>query len=77
MTELKRVFFTFAEVAEMTALKESWLRRAAAAQAIPSHKVGRHIRFTEEDIDALIAQSARPIVPPPPGLRRARISARA
>lgn len=54
------VLFTFAQAARMTALPESWLRRAVTERRIPFRKVGKHVRFTHADLDALVAQSEVP-----------------
>lgn len=75
MTEasLRKVLFTFAEVANMTGLRESWLRKAVSEQGISHRRVGKHVRFSQDDIDALVAQAA---VPPAAALpRRARRTA--
>lgn len=53
-----RVLFTFAEAAQMTALPETWLRKAVSARVIPHRRCGKHVRFAHADLDALIADSA-------------------
>ena len=60
MSEAK-VLLTFSEVAGMTGLRESWLRKKVSEQSIPHRKVGKHVRFSRDDIDALIEQSAQPV----------------
>lgn len=52
------LLFTFTETAQMTALPESWLRKAVSERRIPFRKVGKHVRFSAADIDALIEQTA-------------------
>lgn len=52
------LLFTFKEAAQMTALPESWLRKAVSERRIPFRKVGKHVRFSAADIDALIEQTA-------------------
>lgn len=64
-TSPPQVLFTFAEAAEMTSLKESWLRRAVAARRIPFRRIGRHVRFAQADIDALVSGAAVAVTPNP------------
>jgi excisionase family DNA binding protein len=65
---MSQVLFTFAQAAEMTALPESWLRKAVTERRIPFRKVGKHVRFSAADLDALIEQTAVPAAVSP--LRR-------
>lgn len=67
---IAKVLFTFGEAAEMTGLRESWLRKAVASQAIAHRKVGKHVRFSRADIDALVDGSA--VTPAPSGPARRR-----
>ena len=57
---MSQVLFTFAQAAEMTALPESWLRKAVTERRIPFRKVGKHVRFSTADLDALVEQTAVP-----------------
>ena len=41
---------TLAEVAALLNVKTSWMRNAVFRKEIPYIKVGRHVRFREEDI---------------------------
>jgi len=50
---------TPAEAAEILSIRESWLRRKAAARAIPCTFVGKHLRFSEDDIAQIMAEGAR------------------
>lgn len=52
------MLFTFAQAADMTALPESWLRKAVTERRIDFRKIGKHVRFSQTDLDALIAQNA-------------------
>lgn len=55
--------YTPAEAAEMLQVRESWLRKKASARAVPCTFIGKHLRFSDQDIDAIIAAGAkRPIV---------------
>jgi excisionase family DNA binding protein len=65
---MSQVLFTFAQAAEMTALPESWLRKAVTERRIPFRKVGKHVRFSTADLDALVEQTAVPAAVSP--LRR-------
>lgn len=52
------VLFTFAQAAQMTNLPETWLRKRVTERAIAHRRVGKHVRFSRADIDALINDSA-------------------
>jgi len=54
------VLYTAEQAAELLQLRPSWLRRKAAAQAIPCRYVGKHLRFTRADIQAIADNSAQP-----------------
>ena len=43
-------------------IRESWLRGKAAARAIPCTFVGKHLRFSDDDIAQIVAEGARPPV---------------
>jgi len=53
------VMMDFAEAAATLFVKESWLRRAVAADAVPHHRLGRKVRFTQSDIDQIVDEAAR------------------
>jgi len=53
---------TPAEAAEILSIRESWLRDKAAARAIPCTFVGKHLRFSDDDIAQIVAAGARPPV---------------
>ena len=65
----EKVLYTPAEAAERTSLPESWLRKAATERRIPFRKVGKHLRFSQADLDALVEQSA--VAPAVTPIRRA------
>jgi excisionase family DNA binding protein len=74
-TSPPQVLFTFAEAAEMTALRESWLRKAVSERRIPFRRIGKHIRFAQADLDALVSDNAvgvtrNPLPPSQPSTRR-------
>ncbi|MGO4428955.1 hypothetical protein AB4Z54_62060 [Streptomyces sp. MCAF7] len=37
----------------------SWLRKKAAARRVPCTRVGRHLRFSTEDLNAIIRSGSR------------------
>ena len=50
---------TPAEAAEILKIRESWLRTKAAARAIPCTFIGKHLRFSDDDIAQIMAEGAR------------------
>jgi excisionase family DNA binding protein len=50
---------TPAEAAEILRVRESWLRTKAAARAIPCTFLGKHLRFSDDDIAQIMAEGAR------------------
>jgi excisionase family DNA binding protein len=61
---------TPAEASEILNIRESWLRHKAAARAIPCTFVGKHLRFSDDDIAQIMAQGARQPVIRSRGTRR-------
>lgn len=53
-----QVLFTFAQAAQMTTLPESWLRKAVTERKIPFCRLGKHVRFSQVDLDSLISTNA-------------------
>lgn len=52
--------------AEFLGVKRSWVRDKVTARAIPFTLVGRHVRFSEEDLAAIVAAGRqRPTTPAP------------
>src|SRR5690348_16529618 len=49
---------TPAEAAEILRIRESWLRAKAAARAIPCTFIGKHLRFSDDDIAQIMAEGA-------------------
>ncbi|GAA0986463.1 hypothetical protein GCM10009555_063980 [Acrocarpospora macrocephala] len=41
-------------------MKPSWLRRKAAARAVPCTFLGKHLRFSRTDLEAIAAAGHRP-----------------
>lgn len=53
--------YTPSAAAEILAVKESWLRRKAGTRSIPCTFLGRHLRFSRQDLHAIAHQGAQPI----------------
>ncbi|MBO2450752.1 helix-turn-helix domain-containing protein [Actinomadura barringtoniae] len=51
---------TPAEAARLLRVRESWLRKKAAARAIPCTFLGKHLRFSDDDLALLIREGRRP-----------------
>jgi excisionase family DNA binding protein len=54
------VLYTADQAAELLQVRPSWLRRKAAARTIPCRHVGKHLRFSRADINAIADASAQP-----------------
>ena len=50
-----------AEAAALLRVRESWLRRRAAARLIPRTVLGRHLRFSAADLAAIVVEHAQPV----------------
>jgi excisionase family DNA binding protein len=64
--------YTPAEAARILKVRESWLRKKAAARLIPCTFVGRHLRFSEGDLEEIVRSGARPPVTATPRSRTRR-----
>lgn len=51
--------YTVQEAAETLRLPATWLYERTRKDAIPHHKMGKYIRFTEEDIAAIIEMCSK------------------
>jgi len=49
------VVFTVEQAAAMLQVRPSWLVRKAAQRAVPCTFIGRRLRFTRADLDAIVA----------------------
>ena len=56
------LLYTPTEAARLLRVRESWLRKKAAARDIPCTFLGKHLRFSPADLAAIVAASARPAV---------------
>jgi excisionase family DNA binding protein len=54
--------YTPAEAAQVLKVRESWLRRKAAARQVPCTFLGKHLRFSPNDLAAIITAAAQPAV---------------
>lgn len=52
-----------ADLAERLCVSERFVRRIVAERRIPIQRVGRHIRFREEDVDAFLEAGYLPRKP--------------
>lgn len=49
------LLYTAQQAADMLQVPVSWLRKKASARAVPCTFVGKHLRFSRDDITAIIA----------------------
>ncbi|GAA2975990.1 helix-turn-helix domain-containing protein [Actinokineospora diospyrosa] len=52
------LLFTAEQAAAMLQVRPSWLRRKAAARAVPCRYVGKHLRFSHDDLIAIMSAAA-------------------
>lgn len=52
---------TLDQAAGLLAVPASWLKQRVAAREIACTRLGRHIRFTQDQVDALIAACEQPV----------------
>jgi hypothetical protein len=52
--------FTPSQAAQLLQVRESWLRRRAARRLVPCTFLGKHLRFSRDDLKSIIACAARP-----------------
>jgi excisionase family DNA binding protein len=55
----EQLLYTTAESAELLRVRESWLRRRAAARQIPCTFLGKHLRFSAADLAGIVAQNGQ------------------
>ncbi len=58
---------TIDDLARRLKVKRSWVRDAVTARRIPCTRVGRHVRFSEEDYQAIKAAGQQPVEQPSAG----------
>lgn len=54
------VLYTPEQAAKMLQVRPSWLRRRAAARAVPCRFLGKHLRFAKQDIDEIAEAGRQP-----------------
>jgi hypothetical protein len=54
------LLYTAEQAAILLQVRPSWLRRKAAARAVPCRFVGKHLRFSRTDIETIADNSAAP-----------------
>jgi excisionase family DNA binding protein len=56
---------TPAEAAELLKVPESWLRKKVAARLIPCTFLGKHLRFSDDDLTEIVQSGAKQAVSQP------------
>lgn len=51
--------YTPAEAAKLLKVPESWLRKKAAARLIPCTFLGKHLRFSDDDLKTIVQAGAK------------------
>ena len=54
---------TYTEAAERLVVAISWLQHGVQRGEIPCTRVGRYVRFTEADLDAIVQAGRTPVAP--------------
>jgi excisionase family DNA binding protein len=52
--------YTIDEAARRLHLRPTWLYERTRRNAIPHHRFGKYIRFTDADLDAIITMASQP-----------------
>ena len=60
--DVSPVFLTYAEASERLGLTVNWLQDQVQARLIPCHRLGRSVRFTQDDLAQIIAMTRQPAV---------------
>jgi excisionase family DNA binding protein len=55
----QQLLFTTTQAAALLEVRASWLRKKTAAGLIPHTRLGRHVRFSQDDLAAIIRDGAR------------------
>ncbi|GAB3006201.1 helix-turn-helix domain-containing protein [Saccharothrix stipae] len=70
--DTSRLLRTPAEAAALLAVRESWLRRKAGRREIPCTFLGKHLRFSPDDLTSIVHAGARPARSTRPPTRRTK-----
>lgn len=54
------LLYTAEQAATLLQVRPSWLRRKAAARAVPCRFIGKHLRFSRADIETIAETGATP-----------------
>lgn len=52
------LLYTPAQAAELLQVPESWLRRRAGARRVPCSFLGKHLRFSRADLEAIVRSAS-------------------
>jgi len=52
------------ELADDLGVGAEWVRQQCRAGRFPHHLIGRRLRFTEQDVAEILAETAKPATPP-------------
>jgi excisionase family DNA binding protein len=55
---IRKLLYTVDEAAARLGLRPSWLYERTRRKAIPHRRLGKYVRFTEEDLQAIADASA-------------------
>lgn len=56
--------FTIREAAVLLHVPEGWLRKKVSAQSVPHTRLGKHVRFTSEHLQQIVAAGEPSAAPP-------------
>jgi excisionase family DNA binding protein len=62
--EAEPLLYTVDQAAALLQVRPSWLRRKAAARAVQCTFLGKHLRFSRTDLDAIITGGSQQTTPP-------------
>ncbi|MEV2279491.1 helix-turn-helix domain-containing protein [Nocardiopsis sp. NPDC049922] len=55
---------TIPEAARVLAVPESWLRERVRLRRVPHRRLGKHVRFTAQDLELIVEKAAQQVVVP-------------
>ena len=58
-TAMGRLFLTVEEAAQRLGVTAGWIYERTRRKAIPHRKLGKFVRFTEEDLQAIVEAAAK------------------
>ncbi len=53
--EVSAQLFTISEAAVLLHVPEGWLRKKVSAQSVPHTRLGKHVRFTSDHLQRIVA----------------------